>query len=77
MQIVDRHEARADLPRLVERACAGEEIVIALHGQPAVRLVPVHATVPQRRRGSLQGEVIVPASFFEPLPPEELDPWHQ
>jgi antitoxin (DNA-binding transcriptional repressor) of toxin-antitoxin stability system len=77
MQIVDVEEASTDLPRLIERARAGEEIVIALDGSPAVRLVPVHATAPRRRRGSLEGEVVVPASFFDPLPPGELDAWSQ
>lgn len=77
MQIVDVEEASTDLPRLIERACAGEEVVIALDGGPAVRLVPIQATAPQRRRGSLEGEVVVPASFFDPLPPGELDAWSQ
>jgi len=54
MQIVDVEEASTDLPRLIERACAREEIVIALDGEPAVRLVPVHATSSQRRRGRYQ-----------------------
>lgn len=77
MQIIDVEEASTDLPRLIERACAGDDIMIALDGSPAVRLVPVHATAPQRRRGSLEGEVVVPASFFDPLPPGELDAWSQ
>jgi hypothetical protein len=32
---------------------------------------------PRRRRGSLKGEVIVPDSFFDPLPEEEQDAWGQ
>lgn len=46
------HEAKTQLSRLVERALAGEEIVITRRGQAAVRLVP------ERPRGgfaSLQG----------------------
>ena len=35
------HEAKTKLSQLVERAQAGEEIVIARNGKPAVRLVPV------------------------------------
>lgn len=77
MQIVDVHEAAANLSRLIERARAGEEIVIVRDNGPAVRLVPVQNGETRRRRGSLEGEVIVPASFFDPLPPEELDAWNQ
>ena len=34
------HEAKTNLSRLVERALAGEEIVLTRRGEPAVRLVP-------------------------------------
>jgi antitoxin (DNA-binding transcriptional repressor) of toxin-antitoxin stability system len=35
------HEAKTKLSQLVQRAEAGEDIVIARNGRPAVRLVPV------------------------------------
>ena len=35
------HEAKTQLSKLIERALAGEEVVIARHGAPAVRLQPV------------------------------------
>jgi prevent-host-death family protein len=40
MALVDIHEAKANLPRLVERALDGEEIVLTRRGEPTVRLVP-------------------------------------
>jgi prevent-host-death family protein len=43
-KIVNMHEAKTTLSRLVDRALAGEEIILAKAGRPAVRLVPV----PQR-----------------------------
>jgi prevent-host-death family protein len=39
--IVNMHQAKASLSRLVEKALAGEEVVISRNGQPLVRLVPV------------------------------------
>jgi prevent-host-death family protein len=39
--IVNMHQAKASLSRLVERALAGEEVVIARNGQPLIQLVPV------------------------------------
>jgi prevent-host-death family protein len=37
---IGMHEAKTQLSRLVERAEAGEEIVITRRGKPAARLVP-------------------------------------
>jgi prevent-host-death family protein len=34
-------ESKATLSALVERACAGEEVVITVRGRPRVRLCPV------------------------------------
>ncbi|MGN6558572.1 MAG: type II toxin-antitoxin system Phd/YefM family antitoxin [Solirubrobacterales bacterium] len=40
MAWIGMHEAKTQLSKLVERAEAGEEIVITRHGEPAARLVP-------------------------------------
>jgi prevent-host-death family protein len=77
MKIVNVHAAKTNLSRLIEEACAGEEIVIARNSEPVVRLVPVGTEQPRRQRGSLEGLVIVPDSFFDPLPASELDAWSQ
>lgn len=34
-------EAKAKLSQLIEKALSGEEVVIAKHGKPLVKLVPV------------------------------------
>ena len=39
--VVNMHQAKASLSRLVERALAGEDVVIARNGQPLIQLVPV------------------------------------
>lgn len=63
------HAAKSQLSRLVEAACAGDEVIIARNGEPAVRLVPVH---PARRvPGALKG-VKLDDSFFDPLPDDVL-----
>ena len=46
------YEAKTNLSELVERAVAGEEIIIAKAGVPKVRLVPVlHPTAASSRTG--------------------------
>ncbi len=69
--IVNVHEAKTHLSRLLERVKAGEEIIIAKAGKPYARLVPL--AQPERELGFVEGAV--PESFFEPLPEEELETW--
>ncbi|GIG40119.1 antitoxin [Cellulomonas phragmiteti] len=64
-------DAKAHLSDLVARAERGEDVVIARAGRPAVRLVPV--TTSPRVFGTMH--LIVPDTFFEPLPQDELAAW--
>lgn len=76
MTIVTVHQAKTELSKLIARAEAGEEIVIARRDKPAVKLVPVET--PQKKRrvpGALKGRFTLPDSFFDPLPEEELQAW--
>jgi prevent-host-death family protein len=68
MKPVNVHEAKTHLSRLLERAHAGEEIVIAKGGKPYARLLPLAPQPPKRRPGTLRGVVEIGDSFFEPLP---------
>ena len=73
------HAAKTNLSRLIERAEAGEEVIIARGKKPVARLVPmgVPAHVLRRRAfGVLKGKLKLPDSFFfDPLPEEELARW--
>ncbi len=77
MNIVNVHAAKTHLSRLIEQACAGEEVIIARNNKPVVKLVPIEAPRPKRQFGALKGKVVVPDSFFDPLPDDELDAWDQ
>jgi prevent-host-death family protein len=70
---VNLYDAKTQLSRLVDRAIAGEEIVIARAGKPVVRLVPVDGAAP-RQPGLLKG-LAVPDQLFDPLPEDELAVW--
>jgi prevent-host-death family protein len=69
------HEAKTHLSRLIERAEAGDEVIIARGKTPVVRLTPVHVEAPRRLFGAMRGRAKVTPAFFEPLPPDELDRW--
>lgn len=77
MKIVTFDAAKTNLSKLIERACAGEEVVIARGATPVVRLVPVAYRKPRRQFGVLKGQFAVPAAFFKPLPRSELDAWEK
>jgi prevent-host-death family protein len=69
---VNIYEAKTTLSHLVERAAAGEEIVIAKDGKPRARLMPLAAERPARRPGGGRGKVRIADDFDDPLPPELL-----
>jgi prevent-host-death family protein len=71
-EVINVHEAKTHLSRLLDKAYAGEEIVLGKAGKPYARLVPLKP-VPKRKLGFIKGKV--DASFFEPLPDEELAAW--
>ena len=75
MKTVTIHEAKTNLSRLIEKACRGEEVIIARGSNPVVRLVPIRKGKGKRQLGILKGKLVVGPEFFEPLPPEELDRW--
>ena len=69
------HDAKTQLSRLVERAEAGEEVIIARGSIPVARLTKLQPQKRSRRFGSMRGRAKVTKAFFEPLPPDELDRW--
>jgi prevent-host-death family protein len=63
---VNIHQAKTQFSRLVERAEAGEEIVIARDGRPVARLVPLRARKQSREPGLWRGLVSIAPNFDEP-----------
>ncbi len=78
MPTVPIHDAKTHLSRLVDRACAGEDIVIAKGKSPKVRLVPVEDVAKNRGYGMLAGTTPrIPDDFFAPVTEAELADWEQ
>lgn len=71
--MVNIHEAKTHLSRLVDEAASGKEIVIAKAGKPLAKLVPLAAASRRRRLGILKGKITVPDDFDAPLPEDVLD----
>jgi prevent-host-death family protein len=60
---VNIHEAKTHLSRLVDRAAAGEEIVISRAGKPVARLVPLASPPGDRTLGLLAGRIVIGPGF--------------
>lgn len=69
------HAAKTHLSRLIERAEAGEDVIIARGDTPVARLTSLKGVRPQRKFGAMRGRATVTAAFFEALPPDELARW--
>ena len=73
MVTVNVHEAKTHFSKLLARAHAGEEIVIARAGKPFAKLVPLEREMKERVPGIAKGAVT--DAFFDALPEEELRRW--
>lgn len=71
-ETVTLYQAKTHLSRLVERAAAGEEIVITKSGRPRARLVPLEDTRALRVPGKGKGRWHLGRNFDAPLPREVL-----
>ena len=76
-RMVNVHQAKTHLSRLIDEAHAGETIVLAKAGKPWARLMPLAPPVPQRIPGRLrsQGPLSQPDLLLEPMDPSELESW--
>lgn len=65
-RIVNMHEAKTILWKLVELVEAGEEVIIARADRPVARLTPVEPPLP-RKLGAWRGRVWMADDFDAPL----------
>ena len=72
MTIVNMHEAKTNLSKLVKRAAAGEEIIVARAGEPVAKIV-AYSEPPLKPRtpGSMKGKIWIAPDFDEI--PEEFE----
>jgi prevent-host-death family protein len=69
---VNIHEAKTHFSKLVERARAGEEIVIAKAGKPVAKLGPVEDEEP-RVPGALKGKIWLADDWDSPEVNKEIE----
>jgi prevent-host-death family protein len=72
--VVNIHEAKTHLSRLLERVQAGEEITIAKAGRPIARLTAIQERPKRRTPGN--DEIVIHANFDDPVPEWDPDYMH-
>jgi prevent-host-death family protein len=66
---INLYDAKTQLSQLVERAAAGEEIIIAKAGRPMARLVALAPErTGQRKLGGYAHLIKIGDEFYDPLP---------
>jgi prevent-host-death family protein len=63
MQLVNVHQAKTQLSKLLDQIEAGEEVVISRHGKPVARMSPVEGELPPRQPGALKGKIWIADNF--------------
>lgn len=71
-RIINVHEAKTHLSKILDQVHQGEEVILAKGGRPYAKLVPINDDG-KRTLGFVPGKIS--DAFFDPLPPEELDRW--
>jgi prevent-host-death family protein len=74
MLIVNIHDAKTQLSKLIQMAVNGEPFVIAKAGKPMVKVTAIDAPEPvkTRRLGFLQGQFNIPDDF-DTMGQEEIE----
>lgn len=67
------HHAKTHFSQLIEKALAGEEVVIARRDTPLIALKPIRGSIKKRTSGLSKGAGKVSDDFNEELPLEILD----
>lgn len=72
MDAINIYEAKTRLSQLVDKAAAGEDVVVSRNGKPLARITQLQVRKRGIAFGVLKGKLKVPSDFDSPLPDELL-----
>jgi len=72
MQSVNIYDAKTRLSQLVDKAAAGEDVVVSRNGKPLVRITALVVENRPIKFGVLRGKVKIAPDFDAPLPNDVL-----
>ena len=65
---INVYEAKTHLSKLCGQAASGQDVIVARHGQPWVRITALDPAVKVVRFGVMKGEIHITDDFDAPLP---------
>lgn len=68
MQIINIHQAKTNLSKLIEKTLNGEEVVIAKAGKPVAKLIAYKEKLKPRKPGLWKGKIWVSDDFDDEDP---------
>ncbi|MEK7559017.1 MAG: type II toxin-antitoxin system Phd/YefM family antitoxin [Patescibacteria group bacterium] len=68
MQIINIHQAKTNLSKLIEQVAAGENVIIAKAGKPVAKLIGYKKPLKPRKPGLLKGKIFMPDNFTDEDP---------
>ncbi len=71
-KVINIHEAKTHLSRIVDEVAGGAEVIIAKAGKPMARLTPITPRARKKNLGLLKRKVKVPDDFNAPLDAEVI-----
>jgi prevent-host-death family protein len=71
-RVINIHEAKTHLSKIVDDVAAGAEVIVAKAGKPMARLSPISTARRKKKLGLLKGRIKVPDDFNVPLDEETL-----
>lgn len=72
LDTVNIYDAKTRLSQLVDKAAAGEDVVVSRNGKPLVRITRLESAKRPIRFGLLKGKVTIAADFDAPLSDQVL-----
>lgn len=72
MESVNIYAAKTQLSQLVDKAAAGEDVIVSRHGKPLVRITALASARRPVIFGLLRGKLKIADDFDAPLPDELL-----
>lgn len=70
METVNIYDAKTRLSQLVDKAVAGEDVIVSRNGKPLVRITRLEGRRRPIRFGVLKGKIQIARDFDAPLPPD-------
>ena len=72
METVNIYDAKTRLSQLVDKAAAGEDVIVSRNGKPIVRITRLEGSKRRIRFGVLKGKIRIAKDFDAPLPDSVL-----